>query len=156
GSSLTWRDQGSLTLPFAGSASSANALFQVNNSGAGAASDGIVGTTASAVSQVAGLRGIATSASGGGGGGYGVATGSPSGTGIVGYGGATGGYFTSTQPGGQAGVFDGDVLVNRGNLEVGNGGSVRISSDPGNDSTEALVSYTLAARSAGGGMNTWK
>jgi hypothetical protein len=126
GNTLTIASSGGgngLTLPFSGSGSSADGLFQVNNSGSGAASDGMVGMTGSSASQVSGVRGVATSASGVVVGVYGRATESPAGTGIVGYGGATGGYFTSTRPGGRAGVFDGDVSVNGkasiGALDVG-------------------------------------
>jgi hypothetical protein len=113
--SLVWQNPsvpGGLTLPYVGTAASGNPLFQVTNSGTGGASEGIVGTTASSVSQVAGVRGIGASSSGTVVGVYGVAVNSPDGTGVVGYGGATGGYFTATRPGGHAGVFDGSVVVN--------------------------------------------
>jgi hypothetical protein len=110
---------GSLALPFAGTASSPAALFQVNNTGASATSEGVVGMTASTVSQVAAVRGTATGTSGAVIGVSGVATNSPDGTGIVGVGGITGGYFTATRPGGRAAWFDGNVRFNAGNVGIG-------------------------------------
>src|ERR1043166_2526471 len=41
-------------------------------------------------------------------------------------------------------------------LDLGVGGSVRIRTDPGNDTTSALVSYDLLARETGGATHTWK
>lgn len=115
GASLAWTtpSSSSFTIPYAGTASSANSAFQINNLGGAGNSHGIVGTTASSVSQVAGVRGEATSSSGVVIGVAGTAVNSPAGTGIVGVGAATGGYFSSTTVGGNAAVFD------QGNVGIG-------------------------------------
>jgi len=121
GSSLVWTNpsaSGDLTLPYFGSAFGINPIFHIHNSGSASIADAILGTTDANRSQVAGVRGIANSPVGVVVGVYGVATDSPDGTGIVGHGGATGGYFTATRPGGRAGVFDGTVTVN-GNVGIG-------------------------------------
>lgn len=97
---------GSLTLPFAGSASApgqtANwdatqnaSAFGVTNTATNGMSHAIVGVTMSPFVNAAGVVGIGAHPSGSTSGVQGIATASPVGTGVVGLGKANGGYFTA-------------------------------------------------------------
>jgi hypothetical protein len=81
---------------------------------------GVRGVTSSTTMNAAGVRGEAVASSGQTIGVEGVSTVSPIGTGIVGRGRITGGYFEAIDPAGFAGVFAGKVSVNV--LQI-NGGS---------------------------------
>jgi len=95
-----------LSLPAVQWAASTGTMWSIENRGTGngasfsAAGDalnyGVVGTTNSTQSQAAGVRGEALGTSGLNIGVQGIGTTSPDGTGIVGAGSATGGYFSAT------------------------------------------------------------
>jgi hypothetical protein len=73
--------------------------------------NGVVGETGSTVFNAAGVRGDAFALSGQVVGVYGSATNSPIGTGVVGVGSATGGYFRADGPGGRALYVEGPAYV---------------------------------------------
>jgi len=102
------------------------ALARDNGNGSGVrgygagSGPGVVGITYSTIDNAAGVRGEAAASGGQTIGVEGVSTNSPIGTGVVGRGSATGGYFEAFNPDGYAGVFAGKVSVNV--LQI-NGGS---------------------------------
>lgn len=91
----------SLSLPFSGSTSTTQDAFLVTNTSVSSALSAVHGRLSSTATGGTGaVFGEATGASGGTVGVYGIATASPQGTGAVGKGGATGGFFEATSSGG--------------------------------------------------------
>jgi hypothetical protein len=100
--------------------------------------NGVVGVTVSTTLNSAGVRGEASASTGQVVGVFGNAVNSPIGTGVVGVGTITGGYFRANASGGRALVADGPVSVS-GNLFVAHPNSLVITS-PNNGCWQVRVS----------------